>query len=352
MKIGSTEINEKSKTFFIADIGANHDGDLSRAEDLIYLAKESGADVAKFQHFKAATIVSDKGFKSLPKAQLSHQASWKKSTYEVYKDASINIEWTQKLVDICEKAGINFMTSPYSFDLVDHVDKFLDAYKIGSGDITWHEIIKYIIKKNKPVILATGASDWSTIDEAVNLFQKSKTEYALLQCNTNYTANFDNFYHINLKVLPEMKRRYPDAIIGLSDHTKSCTTVLGAVTLGAKIIEKHFTDSNKRNGPDHKFALNPKEWSEMVLRVKELELAIGHKEKEVEKNEKETVVVQRRGVRANIDIPKGNIIKRSDLSVLRPCPIDCMPANHLNKVINKVSRKNYKAGEIIKLNDF
>ena len=129
MKIGSTEINEKSKTFFIADIGANHDGDLSRAEDLIYLAKESGADVAKFQHFKAATIVSDKGFKSLPKAQLSHQASWKKSTYEVYKDASINIEWTQKLVDICEKAGINFMTSPYSFDLVDHVDKFLDAYK-------------------------------------------------------------------------------------------------------------------------------------------------------------------------------------------------------------------------------
>ena len=352
MKIDSFEINDKSETFFIADIGANHDGDLQRAEDLIYLAKESGADAAKFQHFEASTIVSDDGFKSLSKKQLSHQASWKKSTYEVYKDASINIEWTQKIVDICKKAGISFMTSPYSFELVDHVDKFLDVYKIGSGDITWHEIITHIIKKNKPVLLATGASNWSTIDEAVSLFKKNKTEYALLQCNTNYTASPNNFRHINLLVLPEMKKRYPEAIIGLSDHTKSCTTVLGAITLGAKIIEKHFTDSNQREGPDHKFALNPVEWAEMVSRVKELELALGNKEKKVEKNEKETVVVQRRGIRSNIEIKKGDIIKRSDLSILRPCPNECLPANDIYKIINKVSQKNYKSGEIIRLNDF
>ncbi len=351
MKIGDFEINEVSKTFFIADIGANHDGDFKRAEELIYLAKQSGAHAAKFQHFNANTIVSDQGFKSLSLNELSHQANWKKSTFEVYKDASINLEWTSKLHAICKKAGIIFMTSPYSLELVDHVDKYLDAYKIGSGDITWYEIINHIASKQKPLILATGASSWDDIEGAVNLIRQKDVEYALLQCNTNYTANYENYSYINLNVLPELKKRYPEAIIGLSDHTKSCSSALGAVSLGAKIIEKHFTDSNQREGPDHKFALNPKEWEEMVLRIRELEMALGSSEKKIEKNEKETVIVQRRGLRANKDIKKGEKINRGDINVLRPCPKDCLPANNIDFILNKRALKDYKKGEQFSIYD-
>ncbi len=351
MKIGNFDIDKQSKTFFIADIGANHDGDLKRAEELIFLAKDSGAHVAKFQHFKAKSIVSDKGFRSLSGDKLSHQSTWKKSTFEVYEDASINLEWTKKLVEICQKADIQFMTSPYSMDLVDHVDQYVNAFKIGSGDITWLEIISHIAKKNKPIILATGASNWEDIDASVNLIRENKVKFSLLQCNTNYTASDENYSYINLRVIKEMIRKYPDAIIGLSDHTKTCATTLGAVSLGAKIIEKHFTDSNDREGPDHKFALNPKEWKEMVLRVSELEEALGSNVKKIEKNEEQTVIVQRRGLRANKDIKEGELIKRDDLSVLRPCPKDCLPANMLEKILNKPAKKNYLYGDQINLND-
>ena len=143
IKINQRLINNKTKTYFIADIAANHDGNIDKAFELIYQAKKAGADAAKFQHFNARTIVSDKTYNSM-KSQLSHQAKWKKTVFEVYKEASLDLNWTKKLYKECKKVGIDFFTSPYSFDLVDHVDEYVPAYKIGSGDITWLEIIKYI----------------------------------------------------------------------------------------------------------------------------------------------------------------------------------------------------------------
>ena len=144
-------------TYFVADIAANHDGSLSRAKELIYMAAEAGADAAKFQHFEAATIVSEKGFRALGN-KASHQASWKKSVYEVYEAASLNPDWSMELKHECEKAGITFFTSPYSLEIVDKIDQYVEAYKIGSGDITWLQIVTHIAKKNKPYIIATGAS--------------------------------------------------------------------------------------------------------------------------------------------------------------------------------------------------
>ena len=146
LKINKKIISENSKTYFIADIASNHDGSLKKAKELIYEAKAAGADAAKFQHFSAETIVSDFGFKSL-KYKLSHQSKWKKSVYEVYKDASIDLAWTPILKEECDKVGIDFFTSPYAFNMVDHIDPYVPAYKIGSGDITWHQILKYISKK-------------------------------------------------------------------------------------------------------------------------------------------------------------------------------------------------------------
>lgn len=147
IKIGKKIISNQSPTYFIADIAANHDGSLRRAKKLIKLSAEAGADAAKFQHFKAETIVNDEGFKKTGK--VSHQSKWKTSVFEVYKEASINPKWTKILKKECDKNKIEFLTSPYDLDYVDEVNKYLKAYKIGSGDITWIEIIKRISKKKK-----------------------------------------------------------------------------------------------------------------------------------------------------------------------------------------------------------
>ena len=350
MRIKNKKIGENYPTFFIADIAANHDGNLNKAIDLIHLSAENGADAAKFQHFKAETIVSDFGFKKL-KSKKSHQSQWKKSVYEVYKDASINLEWTEKLKKECDKCGIIFFTSPYDLDLVDHVDKYVPAYKIGSGDITYLEIINKIAKKNKPVILASGASTLKDVDRAIKEILKNNKNLCLMQCNTNYTAEKSNLKYINLNVLKTFKKRYPKILLGLSDHTEGHATVLGAIALGARMIEKHFTDNNYKEGPDHKFSMNPKSWKEMIERSRELESSLGSGKKIVEKNEIETVILQRRAIRSKTKLTKGSKLKSSNLISLRPCPKNGILPFEINRVAGKILKKNIEKGDVIKWKD-
>ena len=351
MKINEKVISEDKPTYFIADIAANHDGDLQRAIDLIFSAAQAGADAAKFQHFNANTIVSDYGFKKLG-SQKSHQSKWQKSVFEVYKEASINLEWTKILKETCDKAKIAFFTSPYSLELVDYVDPFVPAYKIGSGDITWLEIIEYISKKNKPVILATGASNLDEVQVAVDRIIRNNSNVALMQCNTNYTGNIENFNYINLNVLKQFKKIYPKLILGLSDHTPYHSTVLGAISLGARIIEKHFTDDNNRSGPDHAFSMNPVTWKEMIERSRELENALGDGFKKIEDNEKETNLIQRRGIYLTENLKKDSIISRKNIIPLRPALSDFIPANNIDQIIGKKLIRNLLKDEALSWKDF
>lgn len=348
--IGNRSIGADSPVYFIADIAANHDGDLERAKDLIYLAAEAGADAAKFQHFKAETIVSDEGFKSLG-TQKSHQSSWDKSVFQVYKDASVSMDWTPVLVETCKSAGIAFFTSAYDFELVDEIDPYVPAYKVGSGDITWLEMISHIALKNKPYIVASGASSLEEVRLAIASGLKYNNQLALLQCNTNYTAELENFKFINLNVLNLYKKEFPGLILGLSDHTPGHATVLGAIALGAKVIEKHFTDDIHRQGPDHKFSMDPKSWREMVERSRELENALGDGIKRVEKNESETVVLQRRSLRLRHDLKAGHVLKQEDLIALRPCPNDGVAPCDLDMVLLKSLKSDLKKGVHIRLSD-
>ena len=350
MKIQNKKIGINNPTFFIADIAANHDGNLNKAIDLIHLCAENGADAAKFQHFKADTIVSDLGFKKL-KSKKSHQSTWKKNVYEVYKDASINLEWTKKLKKACDECGIVFFTSPYDLDLVDYVNEYVPAYKIGSGDITYLEIIEKIASKKKPVILATGASTLKDVDRAVKVILKKNSDICLMQCNTNYTAEKNNFNYINLNVLKTFSKKYPKITLGLSDHTIGHATVLGAITLGARMVEKHFTDKNDREGPDHKFSMNPKSWKEMIERSRELENSLGSEEKNIEKNENETVILQRRAIRTKEKLQKGLKLKKSDIISLRPCPSNGILPFELKKVVGKTLKKNIEKGDLIRWED-
>lgn len=348
--IDGKQIGRDAPTYFIADIAANHDGSLQRAIALIHLAAEAGADAAKFQHFKADTIVSDSGFKALG-GQQSHQSKWKKSVFDVYKDASVDLGWSPYLKEACDKAGIAFFTSPYALDLVDAIDPYVPAYKIGSGDITWLEIIEHIAGKNKPYILATGASSMNDVQRAVEVALKVNPQLALLQCNTNYTASLENFKFIQLNVLRTYREMFPDIVLGLSDHTPGHATVLGAIALGARIIEKHFTDDTGMAGPDHAFSMNPQSWREMVDRSRELENSLGTGCKKVESNENETVILQRRSLRIKTDLPQGTTLDRDDLSVLRPCPSDALPPYEMSKIIGKQLRRSIKAGDHLRWSD-
>lgn len=350
LEIGGARICGDSPTYFIADIAANHDGSLERAVELVHLAAEAGADAAKFQHFTAQTIVSDAGFRALGKRQ-SHQEKWEKSVFEVYQAASVDLGWTPTLKKACDQAGIAFFTSPYDFELVDAIDPYVPAYKIGSGDITWLEIIEHIARKQKPYILATGASSMDDVQRAVAVALAINPKLALLQCNTNYTASLENFRHIQLNVLKTYREMYPGMVLGLSDHTPGHATVLGAIALGARIIEKHFTDDTARTGPDHLFSMDPTSWREMVDRSRELENALGTGCKKVEENEKETVVLQRRAARLAADLPKGSVLAREHLVMLRPCPDDAVRPHEVSLHLGRKLRRDMKAGDCLTWND-
>lgn len=350
LKIGSHPIGENHPTYFIADISANHDGDLERAKMLIRLAKEAGADAAKFQNFRAVQIVSDFGFKSMS-GQLSHQSTWKKSVFEVYQGASIPFEWTPILKETCDQVRIDYFSSPYDFDAIDMLDPYVPAYKIGSGDITWLEALEYIARKGKPVILASGASDIGEVQRAVHTIQAINPALVLMQCNTNYTASLANFDYIHLRVLETYRLMFPDLILGLSDHTSGHATVLGAVVLGARVVEKHFTDDTTRIGPDHPFSMTPATWRDMVDRTRELERALGSAEKFVTGNERDTVVVQRRCLRTARDVKQGEVFTRAMIDVLRPATPGAIMPYEIEAVIGTRAISDLPAGKELRWTD-
>ena len=347
IRIGDRWIGAQHPTYFVADISANHDGELQRAKMLIHLAAEAGADAAKFQNFRAPKIVSDLGFRSLGD-QKSHQAKWKKSVFQVYADASIPFEWTPELRAVCEAEGIHYFSSPYDFEAVDMLDPHVPAHKIGSGDITWLEMLRHIASKGKPVLLATGASDIGDVQRAVRTILEVNGELVLMQCNTNYTASLENFAHIHLNVLKTYAVMFPDVVLGLSDHTPGHATVLGAVTLGARAIEKHFTDDNSRIGPDHPFSLTPDAWRDMVDRTRELERALGSPEKRVAENESETVIVQRRCLRAAREIHKDEALNRGMIDVLRPATPGAVLPFEIEAVLGTRALEDIPAGEALR----
>ena len=346
IRIGQRLLALDQPSYFIADIAANHDGDLARAKDLIWLAKAAGADCAKFQHFKADKIVSDRGFRSLG-SQQSHQAAWTKPVFEVYRQYELNREWNVELVATARAAHIDFMTTPYDDEAVDSVNAFVPAWKIGSGDITFVSFIERVARTGKPLMLATGASSQADVDRAVQAVLAVNRQLVLMQCNTNYTGALENFVHINLNVLKTYALRYPGLLLGLSDHSPGHATVLGAIALGARAIEKHFTDDNGRQGPDHGFAMNPRAWREMVQRSRELEAALGDGVKRVEANEAQTAVLQQRCLRATRDLPAGHVLAAHDLEALRPAPDGAARPYELPQLLGRRLASALQAGDAL-----
>lgn len=386
IKINNKSIGSDEPVYFIADIASNHGGDLIKAKELIHACSESKVDAVKMQNFNADTIVSDFGFRNLQNIT-THQSTWEESVYNSYKAASIPFEWTLELKQLSEDLGMDYFTSPYSLEIVKAVAPYVSAFKLGSGDITWHEEIAEMSKHNKPVLIATGASNLQEVKLAVSAALQENAQILLMQCNTNYTAakeedvelTKNRFSNINLKVLETYRNLWPNIPVGLSDHTHGDLTVLAAVGLfDCCAVEKHFTLDSSQQGQDHSFSMMPDEWlsmvnntaklknqmkkemefSERIEQIKSiaqdgqfLKLILGDGIKEVSDNEKNTVIVQRRSIRAKREMKAGELLTREALVVLRPCPEDAFAPYEMKDLLGHVLNRDIPQGDYIKKTD-
>lgn len=300
IKIGNKIIGDTHPTYFIAEIGANFDGSIEKAKHLIDAAKKAGADCAKFQTFSTPRIVSEGGFSHMQLKGV--HGSWGRTVSEVFKDAEFPVAWHKEIADYCKVVGIDFSTSPYFKEAVDLcVDLDVPFIKIGSGDITWLEMLDYIARKGKPVMLATGDATMSEIDEAVRTIEATgNKDLVLMQCITNYPSKIES---ANVNVLKTYQSAF-DVLTGYSDHAPGHVVALASVVIGGRVIEKHFTLNKTDKGPDHPHSMEPQEFRFMVDSIREVERAMGSTRKEVVAEEGETVYVQRRCLYAKQDLKR------------------------------------------------
>ena len=346
IKIGNRMIGSDYPTYFIAEIGGNFDGSIDKAKKLIDAAKEAGADCAKFQTFTAETIVSEGGFSKMELHGV--HGSWGRTVSEVFKDVEFPMEWHQEIANYCNSVGIDFSTSPYFKEAVDLcADMNLPFIKIGSGEITWLEMIEYIAKKGIPVMLATGDATMSEIDEAVRTIENAgNKDLVLMQCITNYPSKIES---ANVNVLKTYQSAF-NCLTGYSDHSPGHVVALASVVLGGRVIEKHFTLNKNDKGPDHPHSMEPDEFKFMVDSIREVERAMGSTRKEVVDEESETVFVQRRCLYAKRDLKKGQIITPEDIDVLRPAL--GIPPKFKDTIIGKTVIKDIPARDPIFWEDF
>lgn len=346
IQIGSRKVGNGHPAYIIAEIGANFDKSLTKAKELCSAAKESGADCAKFQSFISEKIVSAEGFKRMQLKGV--HGTWGRPVNEVFKDAEFPREWHQEIFEYCNKIGIDFSTSPYDFEAVDLcVSLNVPFIKIGSGEITWLEMIEKIASTQKPIILATGDATLSEIDEAINTIESTgNKQIILLQCITNYPSMIES---ANINVLKTYQSAF-DILTGYSDHSAGDVVILGSIALGGCVVEKHFTLNKNDIGPDHPHSMDVNDFSSMIKNIRMLELAMGSTRKFVVEEEKETVIVQRRGLYAKRQLDKGTVITADDIVELRPA-LGILP-KFKNNIVGKVVKDTILANSPIYWDSF
>lgn len=313
--LGTSRVTHESMPYIIAEIGVNHEGKLTKALKLIDLAKEGGADAAKFQTYKAEKLASkhSPAYWDLKKESTSSQ-------YALFKkyDSFNEVDY-QKLANHCEDVNIDFISTAFDSDAVDYLEPMMPFYKIASADITNKPMLRQIASKNKPIVLSTGASNLGEIKEAISIIESNGCkEYALLQCVLNYPSSYEN---TNLNMIKGLMEEFPDQIIGYSDHTipdKNMMVVTSAWIKGAQIIEKHFTDDKKQQGNDHYHAMDINDLKILRKNIEFLKQTDGgHKKIDLDSED-----IARNNARRSIvalkDINSGSYISEELITCKRP----------------------------------
>ena len=333
--------------YLIAEIGVNHEGNFELAKHLIDLAKEGGADAAKFQSYKASKLAS----KNSPSYWDTTKESTK-SQYELFKkfDSFSEIEFV-KLSEYCKNIGIDFLSTPFDKDAIDFLDPLVPFFKIASADINNIPFIREIAKKNKPIVLSTGASSLAEIENAIETINHiQKVDISLLHCILNYPTKNEL---ANLNMITSLKKTFPENIIGYSDHTLPDQYMLSLTTaymLGAEIIEKHFTHNKKLKGNDHYHAMDVEDIKNFRKITKEIITLKGNNllKKPLE-SENISRANARRSIVANKKINAGEIIKENDITYKRPGT--GISTSFWDEVIGRSVKRGIDEDHIIKWED-
>jgi len=333
IKIGNKYIGEKYPVFIIAEAGVNHNGKLSLALRLVDAAKKAGADAVKFQTF----VVEEGTPKFLEKADYQKRnTSAVESMYEMLKKLEFGLKEFKKLKNYCQQKNIIFLSTPCDFKSLKILDEVgVEAFKIGSGDLTFLPLIKEAAKRNKPLIVSTGMAKMAEIKEAVKTIEKTgNKKIAILQCTTDYPSRLQN---INLNVLCTFQNtfNYP---IGFSDHTMGIESAIAAVALGAKVIEKHLTLNKKMQGPDHRASLEPSKFAAMIKSIRNVESAMGSSVKKPTKTEIEIAKKIRKSVVATRNLRKGEILNKTNTKIMKP--EGGIPPKYWEKIIGKILKND------------
>lgn len=330
--------------YVIAEAGVNHNGSVKNAFKMIDCAKECGCDCIKFQTFKADALVTS----NAPKADYQmRNTNGSNTQFEMLKSLELNDREFEKLKAHCDEIGIEFMSTPFDIESVDVLEKIgVTRYKISSGDINNKQLLQYVAKTGKSMVVSTGMSTIEEVTKAVDwIEQVGNHQITLLHCTSNYPTSYDE---VNMKAMQTLQQNfgYP---IGYSDHTKGDLASIVAVAMGATVIEKHFTLDKNMEGPDHKASLNVEELKEMVDDIRAVETIMGNGVKQPMKSELNTRIVARKSVVLAHNIQKGEILKKEDLVLKRPG--NGLAPEYLDELIGKVLVRDMKAEEMITWKD-
>ena len=334
MKIGKFDL-QKDGTFIIAELSANHNGSLQTALDSIKAAKECGANAIKLQTYTADTLTLNS---KNPDFMIDGGTLWDgKNLYELYQEAYTPWEWHKELFDYARSLDIDIFSTPFDKSAVDFLEQFNpSAYKIASFEITDYELVRYTASKGKPIIISTGVATIDEIQDVVDICRSVGNEnIILLKCTSEYPAPLNE---ANLKTISNMKETF-GVEVGFSDHTLGIVAPVVAVTLGAKVIEKHFIIDKSIGGADCGFSMDKKEFKQMVEAIRDAEKLIGVVDYSLNEKRKK----QRRFARSlyiSSDIKKGEVFTLENIKSVRP--FYGLHPKYLNDILGKVAKKDYK----------
>ncbi|MBU5474783.1 N-acetylneuraminate synthase [Roseburia sp. MSJ-14] len=331
-----------NKVFVIAEAGVNHNGDINIAKKLVDVAVEAKVDAVKFQTFRAESLVC----KNAQKAEYQMETTDKKETqFDMLKKLELTLDMHKELIEYCKQKNVAFLSTPFDLESIDLLEQLgMEVYKIPSGEITNLPYLRKIGKLGKKVILSTGMSTIQEVQDAVKVLKDSGSEdISVLHCNTQYPTPMED---VNLNVMQTMREALK-VPVGYSDHTQGIEVPIAATALGATVIEKHFTLDRNMEGPDHKASLEPEELKQMVQAIRNVEKALGKKEKTPTASEKDNIPIVRKSIVAKIPIKKGENFCESNITTKRPGT--GLSPMLWDKVIGQKANRDFQADEMIEL---
>ncbi len=332
------------KTYIIAEVGVNHNGDIKIAHKLIEEAKKAGADCVKFQTFKAENLVT----KNAPKANYQLKVTDNtESQYDMLKSLELKYDDYLEILEHCKNLDIDFMSTPYSFEDVDFLMKLnVDSFKIASAQLTELPFLEYVSKNQKPIYLSTGMSNMAEVNAAIEMITKnSKSDLIVFQCTTNYPSDISE---ANINVIDSFKS-IPNIKVGYSDHVVNNFACFAAVAKGVHAVEKHFTIDKLLPGPDHSCSLNPKQFQELVYGIRQIEKSLGLFKKFPTKKETENMFGMKRSLVYAKSIKKGTILDLKHFAFKRP--MNGLTPNEVKFFIGKKLNKDVEEDTKVDYND-